>query len=365
MVEAALYEKLADKKVRCLACSWKCILPESGIGLCGVRFNENGKLYLAVYGQAASLHNDPMEKKPLYHFLPGQTVLSFGTLGCNFGCSFCQNWEISQPPRLLKVAPLPGEGVTFRKRKEKLQRLVEETSRSLSPQEIVEKALEIGSPAVAYTYNEPAVFAEYAHDTAKLAKEKGLFNVYVSNGFESKEGLNYIAPYLDAINIDLKSFNPAFYAKICQARLEPVLSTIKRVFAKGIHLEITTLVIPTLNDRAEELKQIAEFIKGISPDIPWHVTAFYPQYKMLKLPPTPVEKLQEAWAIGKAAGLNYVYVGNVPGHEHNHTFCPSCHHLLIERSFSYTVRIVGLNTKNGQCSQCGTKIKGVWKSPGF
>jgi pyruvate formate lyase activating enzyme len=358
MQEAVLYQKLENNKVRCLACSWKCLLAESGTGICGVRFNEDGKLYSAVYGRAVGMHLDPMEKKPLYHFLPTATVLSFGTLGCNFGCSFCQNWEISQPPRLLKVAP--SEGATFTERKNRLTRLIEETSRSLLPKEIVEKALEIGSPAIAYTYNEPAVFAEYAHDTAKLAKERGLLNVYVSNGFESEEGLNYIAPYLDAINIDLKSFNPAFYTKVCQARLEPVLATIKRVYQKGIHLEITTLVIPTLNDSAAELKQVATFIKKISPDIPWHVTAFYPQYKLLDQPPTPVGKLEEAWAIGQAVGLNYVYVGNVPGHEHNHTFCPVCHRLLIERAEGYLVKIVGLDLKEGWCQECGTQIKGVF-----
>lgn len=341
MVEAILYEKLDGKRVRCLACSWKCVLPESGIGLCGVRLNENGKLYLAVYGQAVGLHNDPIEKKPLYHFLPGKKVLSFGTLGCNFGCLFCQNWEMSQPPRLLKVAPFEGATLT------------------VPPEKIVEIAIGNGSPAIAYTYNEPAVFAEYAHDTAQLAKERGLFNVYVSNGYESEEGLNYIAPYLDAINIDLKSFNPVFYQKICRARIEPVLSTIKKVYEKGIHLEITTLVIPTLNDSAGELKEIAEFIKRISPDIPWHVTAFHPQYQLLNLPPTTPAKLEKAWEIGKRAGLNYVYVGNIPNNEHNHTFCPQCGALLIERS-GYDTKIKNLDKERGLCRQCRTKINGVW-----
>jgi len=331
---AKLYKKLKDNQVQCLACAWRCCLAEGKTGICGTRINQKGKLYSLVYGRAVGLQLDPVEKKPLFHFLPGKYLLSFGTIGCNFGCKFCQNWTQSQGNK------------------------AQNASTNITPKEIVKLAEAEKAAGIAYTYNEPAIFIEFAHDTAKLAREKGLKNVFVSNGFESVESFQYIKPYLDAINIDLKSFSNKFYTQICKAKIEPVKANIKKYFLSGISTEVTTLLIPQHNDSDEELKQTAQFLTSISKDIPWHISAFHPDYQMLNVPVTRHEDLLRAYKIGKQAGLNYVYLGNITDPEHSTTICPQCQAVLVDR-VNYQGVIKGLN-KKGRCQQCREKIYGVW-----
>jgi len=338
MHKCILYKKKANKKVECQACNWYCNIPEGLTGICGIRQNKGGDLYLLVYGKAIAVHVDHIEKKPLFHFMPGTEIFSFGTVGCNFHCLFCQNWDISQI-KLKDDSEVIGE--------------------DLSPQDAVDYCLKNNIPSIAYTYNEPAIFFEYAYDTAKLAHKHGIKNVFVSNGYESKEALKKIHPYLDAINIDLKGFNEDFYKDICSAKLQPVLENIKRTYKMGIWLEVTTLVIPGKNDSDEELKAIAEYVASVSKDIPWHVTAFYPQYKMMDVPPTQSSTLERAYKIGKKAGLNYVYTGNIPGMEAESTKCPECGELVIKR-FGLDCDSCEVDD-NGRCKNCNHKIPGVWK----
>lgn len=338
MKEARLYEKLEGKAVKCIACSNYCRIAEGKTGICGVRRNVGGKLQLMVYGKAAAAALDPIEKKPLFHFLPGSSIFSIGTLGCNFGCDFCQNWEMSQAPKEGRTPQYWGD--------------------DWPPEKVVNGALNSSASSIAYTYNEPSIFFEYAEDTALLGKKKGLKSVFVSNGFSSKEAITKIKKLLDANNIDLKAFTDGFYRKLCKARLEPVLENISAFHKAGIWTEITTLVIPGRNDSRKELKEIADFIAGVSEDIPWHVSAFYPTFKMTDVPATTHAKLLEAYEIGKKAGLKFVYVGNVPDAEHESTFCPECGKKLIER-IGYSVRVVGLNKE--KCGECGERIPGVWK----
>lgn len=340
MHECILYKKLEEDKVNCTACKQKCIIQENSTGLCGIRLNKEGKLYLLVYGKAAASNIDPIEKKPLFHFLPGTEIFSIGTVGCNFGCEFCQNWEISQITRDNKTDPkdIPNLG------------------KDLPPEEIINQCKKRNIPSIAYTYNEPAIFFEYAYDTAKLGKD--LKHVFVTNGYDSEEGLNKIHPHLDAMNIDIKSFDDNFYKKICKGQLQPVLDTIKTAHKLGIWLELTTLIIPTQNDSDKEIKQIAEFIAGIDKNIPWHVLAFYPDYKMLDIPPTTKESLLKAYNIGKEAGLNFVYVGNIDDEEHSSTYCPKCKTILIKRR-GYSIQ--SIHFKDGRCTECNEKIPGVWK----
>jgi len=288
MHECILYKK-EEKNVRCLACSHKCLITEGKTGICRVRKNIDGKLYLLVYGKPAAVHVDPIEKKPLYHFLSGSKAFSIGTLGCNFKCSFCQNFDISQ-----EWNEISGE--------------------NLSPEQTVEQAIKSGCKSIAYTYNEPAIFAEYVKDISVLAKKKGLKNVWVSNGYLSKECLEFMTKpekLIDAINIDLKSFNEKFYNRLCKAKLQPVLKCIKEVHNAGIHLEITTLVIPKENDSEKEFEKIAEFIASIDKNIPWHISRFFPMYKIQDKEITSLEILKKAEKIGKEKGLKYVYLGNV------------------------------------------------------
>jgi pyruvate formate lyase activating enzyme len=350
MKEARLYRKLTGSEVECLACSHHCRIKEDRTGICGVRKNIKGGLYLLVYGKAAAVNIDPIEKKPLYHFLPGSRSFSFGTIGCNFACQFCQNWDLSQATRLIKEQHSDP--------KQQMVKLgeVSDYGQRLSPETIVEYCQKQQLPIIAYTYNEPAIYFEYIHDTAKLAHAEGIKNIFVSNGYESREAVEMIRPFLDGINIDLKSFSNAFYTRRCQAKLYPVLESIKRIFKLGIWLEITTLVIPGENDSVEELTQIAEFISGIGRKIPWHLSAFHPDYRMLDKNPTPVSSLEKACQIGRKAGLKYVYTGNLPGGKES-THCPACGETLIERKY-YQVRI--LNFKNGACPKCGEEIEGVW-----
>ncbi len=341
MKKAILYEKLKDNKVRCQACHNQCLIPDKRTGICGVRQNIDGDLYLLVYGKAISVNIDPIEKKPLFHFLPGQKAFSLGTLGCNFDCDFCQNWEISQAPKSFdKTHGIKHYGEEW------------------EPEKIVKYCKDNKIPIIAYTYNEPTIWIEYALDTMKLAKKEGIKNIWVSNGFIKEKALDLIAPYLDAINIDLKSFSEDFYQKICKGRLEPVKENIRKIWKKGIWIEVTTLIIPGFNDSEKELKQIAKFLVGVSKNIPWHISAFYPCYKMLNKSPAPQETLITAYKIGKKARLQYVYTGNIPNSNYESTYCPKCNSLIIERC---GMEVLENNLENGKCPKCNTKIQGIWK----
>jgi pyruvate formate lyase activating enzyme len=338
MKKATLYKKLKNKVVKCTACNHYCrILPDK-TGICGVRRNINGNLQLLVYGVTSGSGIDQIEKKPFFHFMPGSLAYSIGTIGCNFACQFCQNAWMSQCTKDASI-PIPP-------------------LYKLSPQEIVDTCVKEKIPIIAYTYNEPAIFFEYAYDTARLAHKKGIKNVFVSNGYISKEAIDKIASYLDAINIDLKAFTEKFYQKICKAKLKPVLGSIKHCYKKKIWVELTTLLIPGENDSSKELKQIAEFIVSVSRSIPWHVTGFSPAYKMRNKPSTPRETIKEAYTIGKETGLKYVYAGNVHNEDLHSTYCPKCGTRLIKRDWGYT-RIEAL--QKGKCKKCNTKIDGVWK----
>jgi len=295
-----LFKKESGGTITCQACSHFCHIEPGRRGLCGVRKNEQGKLKLLVDNQVLGLSVDPIEKKPLYHFLPGSQVFSFGTFGCNFSCQFCQNAFMSQSPKLKKYQPIVA-----------LKELIAQYSQLLKPAEIIAAAQRNNCPAIAYTYNEPTVFVEYAYQIMKLARQNGLKNIWVTNGYQSKECFHLIKDYLDAANIDLKSMREEFYQRICGAHLKPVLENIKRFYQAGIWLELTTLVIPGQNDSVEELMAIAAFIADISPDIPWHVSAFHPIYKMKNVPITPLEKLKEARKIGQKAGLKHIHLGNI------------------------------------------------------
>lgn len=344
MRKARLFKKLKNGLVQCQACSWHCRILPGKRGICGVRKNIDGQLYLLVYGKAVGMAVDPVEKKPLFHFLPGSKALSFGTLGCNFGCLFCQNWPQSQSPKVVED--------------DVLEEVINRYSQDFSPLQIVKLAKELNCSSIAYTYNEPAVFIEYAYDTMVLAKKEGLRNIFVSNGFESTQTFELVKDYLDAINIDLKSFSSRFYQKICKGQKDPVLKNIKRFYRKGVWVEVTTLIVPEENDSAKELTQIAQFLAKVSQNIPWHVTAFYPEYQMRHKPPTSPEKLFEAYQIGKQTGLNFVYVGNILDVEHSCTYCPNCKALLIKRE-GYKIELRGLS--EGKCIRCGEKIAGVWQ----
>jgi pyruvate formate lyase activating enzyme len=293
MHEAKLYKKLKGNKVRCVLCNHRCKILETKTGICGVRLNKAGKLYSLVYGRSVSVHVDPVEKKPLYHFMPGTQTYSFGTFGCNLRCDWCQNYDISQSNK-------------------KNYQIIDQLSLQMSPQKIVAQALKENCPSISYTYTEPTIFFEYALDTMKLAHKAGLKNIWVSNGYFSKIAFKEFEPYLDAINVDLKGFSNKNYLKYCGARLDPVLRNLKRVKkAKHIHLEITTLIIPGVNDDEKQLRQIAQFIAKLDKNIPWHLSRFFPCYKMIDTPPTPISTLKKAQKIGQKAGLKYIYLGNI------------------------------------------------------
>jgi len=335
MREAMFYEKVDDNLVNCNLCSHRCSrIADSKRGICGVRENRDGKLYSLVYGRVAARSVDPIEKKPLFHFLPGSKSYSIATVGCNFRCDNCQNFDISQLPKERGI--IVGQDV--------------------SPEEIVSAAKRSNCESIAYTYSEPTIFFEYAYDTAKLASKEGIKNVFVTNGYITPEALREISPYLDAANIDLKSFSDDFYRKNCGARLEPVLESIRLYKSLGIWTEITTLIIPSLNDSEEELRKIAEFIKEVGEETPWHITQFHPTYKLIDLPRTPVTILRKAREIGLEAGLRYVYEGNVPGENGENTYCHNCGKLLIRR-FGY--QILENKIKNSACTYCGAEIDGV------
>ena len=333
--EAMLWEGLPDGKVRCRLCAHRCVIFPGKRGICGVRENRDGKLYTLVYGRLVSRAVDPIEKKPLFHFHPGTGSYSIATVGCNFHCRQCQNWEISQYPR------------------EHGGRII---GQPFTPEEIVQDAQRYNCKSIAYTYVEPTVFFEFAYDTAKLAHEIGIKNVFVSNGYLTPEATRKIAPYLDGINIDIKAFRDQTYRRYFGATLQPVLDTVKLMKELGVWVEATTLIIPTINDSEEELREIARFISSVDPAIPWHVTRFHPHYKLTHLPPTPLETLRRAREIGLEEGLRYVYEGNVPGEGGENTYCPTCDALLIER---WGFSIVRYSLDKGRCPRCGERIDGV------
>jgi pyruvate formate lyase activating enzyme len=333
--EATLYEKEADKAVTCNLCAHRCYVPAGREGICKVRVNHEGVLHTLVYDRVISANIDPVEKKPLFHFLPGSSVFSIATVGCNFHCRYCQNWEISQLPKLREGA-LPGE--------------------KLAPKEIVTLALETGCKSIAYTYTEPTIFFELAYDTAKLAAEAGLRNIFVTNGYMTPEALRMIQPYLHAVNIDLKGFDDKRHRRMSGAKLQPVLDSIALAKQLGIWLEVTTLVVPGHNDSDEELRQIALFLSSIDPHIPWHLSAFFPAYEMMEVEPTDRESLLRARQIGKGAGLHHVYCGNLPA-LHEDTICQRCGKTLVRRVGFY-VRSNLLD--RGRCPFCHAAVPGVW-----
>jgi len=321
--------------VKCNLCNHRCTIKDGNYGICGVRQNTDGSLYTLVYDKIIASHIDPIEKKPLFQFYPGSTTYSIATVGCNFKCKHCQNADISQLP-MERKGYVVGE--------------------KMGPEEMAEAARRSGCQSIAYTYTEPTVFFELAYETAQKAHDKGIKNIFVSNGYMSPEALQEITPYLDGINIDLKAFTDKFYKEICGARLAPVLDTIRLAKNLGIWVEVTTLVIPTLNDSADELRQIAEFLTDVDVSIPWHISQFYPTYQLTDLPRTPVETLHMAREIGLESGLRYVYEGNVPGRGNENTYCHGCRELLIER-WGYSIQ---KNTIiEGQCPSCGSPVAGV------
>lgn len=335
MKEAYLYEKQENNRVRCFLCNHRCVIKDGDRGICGVRENRGGTLVSLVYEQVIAAHTDPIEKKPLFHFLPGTPSYSIATVGCNFRCLFCQNADISQMPtdhhRVL------GEKMTA--------------------ELIVSEAVRTGSVTIAYTYTEPTVYFELALDTANLAVKKGVRNIFVSNGYMSRECLKEIHPNLHAANIDLKAFSDKFYKEQCSAKLDPVLKTLATMKELGIWLEVTTLLIPGLNDSVDELKMLSRFLADLDPNTPWHISRFHPTYKLLNIPPTPAETIHRARDLGYEAGLRYVYSGNLPGDEGEKTFCHHCGELLIDR-FGFTVRKNRIH--DHRCPTCGETIPGVW-----
>lgn len=334
MHEARFWEKLADDKVRCNLCRFHCVIAADRRGRCGVRENRDGILYTLVYGRSISEQVDPIEKKPLFHFYPGSRALSIATVGCNFRCLHCQNSEISQWPH--DNSGIPGT--------------------VLDPATIVSHARDYDCISIAYTYTEPTIFYEYAFDTAVQAHAAGIKNVFVTNGYISTQALEEISPYLDAANVDLKGFSEKFYRKVTGASLQGVLDCLKDYRRLGIWLEVTTLVIPGHNDSEAELRQIAEFIAGeLGCSVPWHVTAFYPAYRMLDRPPTPLASLVKAREIGRQAGLEYVYMGNVAAGGGEDTLCPRCGAAVIRR---HGFRLLGVDLKQNRCAHCDCELAG-------
>ncbi len=335
-MEAYLYERLDDRKVRCQLCNHRCVIKDGKRGICGVRENQNGILKTLVYGRLIAQHVDPIEKKPLYHVLPGTLSYSIATVGCNFKCRFCQNADIAQLPADRK-GMIVGDLYT--------------------PEDIVTATTRAGCRSIAYTYTEPTIFFEFAHDTARLAHEEGLLNVFVTNGYMTSEAVHMIKPYLDAANVDLKAFNDDFYKEQCSAKLEHVMETLRLMKSLGILVEVTTLLIPGLNDDRKELKALASFVAdSLGPDTPWHISRFHPTYKLTDRPPTPAESIHEARRIGLDAGLRYVYSGNLPGDEGENTLCYSCGDSLIER---WGYRISKNVIQDGRCPKCGATIDGI------
>lgn len=327
---AELFDKLEEDAVKCKLCCHKCRINEGKSGICGMRVNRGGTLYAENYAKVVAEAVDPIEKKPLYHFLPGTNVYSLGGLGCNFHCLHCQNWQISQDHDLSGMY------------------------KTISPEEGVRRAKSAGCRSIAWTYNEPTIWHEYAKDMGNLAKKESLGTVYVTNGYMTEEALDELSPMLDAFRIDLKSFSDQFYKRICGARLQPVLDSTIRAKELGMHIETVTLVIPGLNDSMEEMSALVDWVlENLGPDVPMHFTAFHPDYRMTELSPTPVKTLEKIHDMAAEKGVRYVYTGNVPSHRYNNTYCPECGNLLIGRS-GFSSGITGLNGTS--CNKCGAKI---------
>ena len=335
MIEAQLYQRLDKERVRCNLCNHRCIIANGQRGMCGVRENQNGTLFSLIYGQLVALAADPIEKKPIWHMAPGTLSYSVASLGCNFNCTFCQNAEISQRP----------------------PHSTEKEGLSLTPQKTVSKALAQGARSIAFTYTEPTVNFEFVLETAQIAQDKGLFTILVTNGYLTFEAIDLLAPYLTCANVDLKAFSDNFYRSYCRASLEPVKDSIVYLKQKNVFTEVTTLLIPGLNDDPEELKAMADFlVKGPGPDTPWHLSRFYPTYRMTDREPTPMGTILMARDIGIHAGLRYVYTGNIPENTGENTFCYGCGRAIIQRS-GYRLKTVQI--KNNRCSFCGTYIDGI------
>jgi len=336
-MEALLYEPLEDHEVKCNLCNHRCLIKDGKRGLCGVRENRSGTLHSLVYGRPIAEHVDPIEKKPLFHVYPGTLSYSIATVGCNFRCRFCQNADIAQFP-VDRGGKIPGD---FR-----------------SPKEIVAAAERANCRSIAYTYTEPTIYFEFAFDTAKLAHEKGIANVFVTNGYMTVEALEMVAPYLDAANVDLKAFSDDFYKRQCSAKRKHVMESLRVMKRLGIFVEVTTLLIPGLNDDESELEQLTSFIvSDLGPGTPWHVSRFHPTYKLTDRPPTPVETIHKAREIGLNAGLRYVYCGNVPGDAGENTTCYNCNRPLIRR---WGFRVSENHIVGGKCPDCGVTIDGLW-----
>jgi pyruvate formate lyase activating enzyme len=327
--EAILYDKL-ENSLNCKVCERRCIISEGKKGFCDMRENLDEKLYTLNYAAASSVAVDPIEKKPLFHFYPGSTVLSLGSVGCNFRCKHCQNWNISQAE------------------------LDEVSLREILPEDAVKLAKEYKCKSIAWTYNEPTMWLEYTIDSAKLAKDNGLKSVYVTNGYMTEESLEMIGPYLDAANIDLKGISEQFYKELCDARMQPVLDNIKRIYDKKIHLEITNLMIPGYNDSENNIKALVNFmVDEVGVDVPLHFTRFFPYYELKNVPPTAVADLEKAYKIAKDAGMKYVYIGNVPSGKGEYTYCHSCGEVLIERD-GYQIMADSIKA-DIKCPKCGTE----------
>ncbi|MBI4187280.1 MAG: AmmeMemoRadiSam system radical SAM enzyme [Chloroflexi bacterium] len=334
MREAMLYEKLPGLRVRCNICQWRCIINPDKSGVCRMYRNRDGVLYSMNYAQASSVAADPIEKKPLFHFFPGTQVFSLGGWGCNFHCQGCQNWEIS----------CPSDDQPWR------------NSREISPQQAVELAGRYGCQGIAWTYNEPTMWFEYTLDSARLARENGLYTVYVTNGYMTPEALDELGPYLGAWRVDVKGFSDAFYRSLARiSHWQGILEVAERAKHKwNMHVEVVTNIIPTMNDDDQQLEGIAGWISEKLGELtPWHVTRFYPQYNMTSLPPTPISTIEHAYEIGKRAGLKFVYAGNIPGHHSESTLCYSCGRQVVQR-FGYQTTAVGL--KDSSCKSCGAEL---------
>jgi pyruvate formate lyase activating enzyme len=334
MKEALLYEKLPEQRVKCNLCNHRCLIGEGKKGICAVRENRGGTLYTLVYRRLISRNVDPVEKKPMFHFAPGSRSFSIATVGCNFRCDFCQNYEISQIPR--EENQITGQDV--------------------APEEIVAMARKTGCKTIAYTYTEPTIYFEYAYDIALKASKAGLKNIFVTNGYMSEEALRTFHPHLHGANVDLKAFRDQFYRERCGGRLEGVLHSLRVMKELGVWVEVTTLIIPGLNDSEEELRDLAGFIVSLGKEVPWHISRFHPMYRMLDRSPTSVKILERARKIGMDAGLRYVYTGNVSGDPGEDTFCPHCGQLLVDR---LGFQILKYQIREKKCSRCGTEIDGV------
>ncbi len=337
MQEAILYTKNPDDSVDCSLCRHRCHISKGGRGICQVRENRDGTLYSLFYGRPIAVAIDPIEKKPLFHFYPGSLSFSVATLGCNFQCPFCQNWDISQYGR---------------------DKSIPESGQSASPEQIAKKAHEAGCKTIAYTYSEPTIFFEYALDIARAAKPFGIKNVFVTNGFMTREMLDEFHPLLHAANVDLKAFNPETYKTMMKADLDGVLDSIRYMKELGIWIEVTTLVVPGMNDSEEELGEIASFIADVGVEIPWHISRFHPTYKVTDQPRTPIETLETAYRLGKEAGLRYVYMGNVATDRGENTYCYHCNELLIERvGFGVSENKI---LDDSSCPRCKSQIDGKY-----